>query len=110
MIGVLIKSIKLNIIISWSTKFMVIKGIVMQFRGIMPTAIVILLSCESCINKSFVAIRKVIDKYKLQSVDLLAFDVFFSHTVKNPNDLPIRSSFTGAIWDVSLAWLEVNVF
>jgi hypothetical protein len=76
----------------------------------MPTAIVVLLSGESSVNEAFVAIRKEIDKNKFESFDFLAFYILFSHGVKNSNDLPIRSSFIEAIWDVSLVWwMEINV-
>jgi hypothetical protein len=108
MIGVLIEPVELYVIIGWSTKFMVIEGIVMQFRGIMSTAIVVLFSSESSVNYTFGAVGKEIDKYEFQPFDFLIFHILFSHTIKYSDNIPIRSSIVEAVWVVSLAWLEVD--
>lgn len=50
MIGMLIKSVELNIIIGWSSKFMEVKSIVMQFRGIMTAAIVVFICREPSVD------------------------------------------------------------
>lgn len=63
----LIKSVELNIIIGWSSKFMEVKSIVMQFRGIMTAAIVVFICREPSVDDAIGSIMQEVNKNKFKS-------------------------------------------